>query len=64
MEIIRQVSPECGIGACPAVFETDQESFVVVGRQIDQNEVVALGLESKIAPGENAVEVPKSTFRV
>ena len=43
----------CGAGACPAVFATDRESFVIRGDLL-ANGVVDLG------PGEAAIEVPRA----
>ncbi len=60
-----QISPECGIGACPAIFQIGQEgkvenemSLIIIGSVPTEDELQAVSL--KVSPGEVAVRIPKS----
>lgn len=46
---------ECGIGACPQIFE-DGENLVIVGK------ITRLPKGAKISKGETAIMVPKTLF--
>ena len=48
----------CIIGACPAVFETDQKSYVVIGKVLSKSQVNKL-LKGRVGKDEMAVEFPK-----
>lgn len=45
----------CGGGGCPAVFETDQGTFLIVGRRLSAAEKAALPMD----PIEDALEIPR-----
>ena len=49
-----------GLG-CPAIYSTteDTKHYILIGRQLDQQEINRLGLEGKIGPREVVIEVPK-----
>lgn len=59
LRVIRDGS--CGDGrTCPALAETDRDTYLVVGRTVTDPEALsALG----IGPGEQAVEVPASLLK-
>jgi hypothetical protein len=44
----------CGGGGCPAVYETDQGTYFVVGRRLSKEEKAKLSIDSI----EDALEVP------
>lgn len=48
---------QCGIGACPAIFETDHGTYVIIGRKIAVPLLTNAG--AKPAPDEAAIEIPK-----
>ncbi|HOZ46600.1 MAG TPA: hypothetical protein PLO37_06595 [Candidatus Hydrogenedentes bacterium] len=55
---IREITPEplkCIVGACPAVYETDRGTFILIGRQLD----VAQLLPGKVGSEETAIEIPQ-----
>jgi hypothetical protein len=58
---LNEKTPEsllCILGNCPAVFETDRDTYVVIGKQITSNQASEL-LKERIGNGEIAVEFPK-----
>lgn len=50
----------CLPGGCPAVFETDRDTYLIIGRRLDQPEV---SLADKIGPDETVIEVPADLLR-
>lgn len=57
---LREITPKsfkCGIGACPAIFKTDEGSFVIIGKQVGEKNTMDQ-LDGKIGPDEIAVEIP------
>jgi len=44
----------CGGGGCPAVYETDQGTYLVVGRRLSAEEKAKLSMDAI----EDALEVP------
>lgn len=58
---LRELTPQvlrCGIGSCPAIFETTNGTYILVGKQVAPA-ILAQELAGRIAPGEFAVEVPR-----
>jgi len=45
---------QCGGGGCPAVYETDQGTYLVVGRRLSAEEKASLSMDVI----EDALEVP------
>jgi len=45
---------QCGGGGCPAVYETDQGTYLVVGRRLSAEEKATLSMDAI----EDALEVP------
>jgi hypothetical protein len=45
---------QCGGGGCPAVYETDQGTYLVVGRRLSDAEKANLSMDAI----EDALEVP------
>ena len=54
---ITHMSMRSLIGACPAVFKTNRDSFVIVGNILDKEVYEEVGF--KIGKGETAIEVQK-----
>ncbi len=55
---IKNVTPKahlCPYGACPAIYETDRNSFLVVGKKVTFSANV---LQGKVSPDETVVEIP------
>ena len=48
---------QCGIGACPAIFETDRGTYVVVGRNLADE--LPHELRGRVGSHETVIEVPK-----
>jgi hypothetical protein len=44
----------CGGGGCPAVYETDQGTYLIVGRRLSAEEKAKLSMDAI----EDALEVP------
>ena len=49
----------CAIGACPSVFETEKETFLIIGKKLD-NDKVPDEVKKKIGKDEMVIEVPKN----
>jgi hypothetical protein len=59
---IRELTPtamRCIFGQCPALFETDRETLIVIGRVLEDPTI----LEGRIGKGEVAIEVPRNLFK-
>ena len=59
MKILREITPKslmCGIGACPAIFETTKGSYVLVGKRVDAKKV---GIANRVSKDEFVIEVPR-----
>ena len=60
--IIKDMTPtsfQCVVGACPSFFETDKNTYILVGVQIHKSEIKNLGIESRVGGNEVAIEIPK-----
>ncbi len=51
---------KCGCG-CPAVFESDNHSYVIIGKKLDQDILNQLG--GRIADDEFAIEISKDMLQ-
>ncbi|MEK6758067.1 MAG: hypothetical protein AABX88_02970 [Nanoarchaeota archaeon] len=59
LKISKEVTPKaeiCGIGACPAIFETNQSSYAIIGKKIDAKK---LGISNRVGKNEILIEIPK-----
>jgi hypothetical protein len=54
---ITPVSQRCGIGACPAIFETDRGNYIIIGKTVRQQ--TNTQLSGRIGPNEAVVEIPR-----
>ena len=48
----------CILGGCPAVFETDRDTYVVIGKKLSQEEITEF-FKGRIGTGEMVIEFPK-----
>ena len=46
----------CGVGVCPAIFETNNESYALIGKKLDAGK---LGISKRIGKDEILIEIPK-----
>lgn len=61
MKIIEK-TPEklfCVIGTCPALFETDEGTFLIIGKKLNKENIPA-EVKRKIGSDEMVIEVPKN----
>jgi hypothetical protein len=54
-------SGRCGVGPCPSVFETDDNSFIVIGA-VTTIDKLPRNVLKKIGKGETAVVMPRKTL--
>ena len=60
---IKDVTPSrfsCAGGACPAVYETDKGTYLIVGNKVANSDNL---LSGKIGPNETIIEVPVELIR-
>ena len=58
-KIISEVTPKelyCGISSCPAIFETNKDSYILIGKN---GKAKKLGISKRVGKDEFVVEVPK-----
>jgi len=60
MKDVTPASYFCQGGACPAVYETDRGTYLIVGNRVRPEERL---LSDKIAPHETMIEVPAGLIR-
>ena len=60
---VKEVTPKglaCIAGGCPAAFETDRGTYLIIGIKVDSSEDL---LQGKIGAGEAVIEVPVGLIR-
>ena len=60
---VKDVTPKrfsCTCGACPAVFETDRGTYLVIGKKVDSPDDC---LSGKIGLDETIIEVPSDLIK-
>ena len=60
---IKEVTPKkfaCIAGGCPAVFETDRGTYLIIGDRVESSEDV---LPGRVGPEETVIEVPVGLIR-
>ena len=60
----KNITPDkslCGVAECPSVFETDRNSYLVVGTVPAMRDLPRCVLK-KLGKGEVVVEVPRGTL--
>ena len=58
--MLKNITPrrfQCGIGACPAIFESDRGTYLLVGRRMTGR--VPVELRGHIGEDETVVEIPR-----
>jgi hypothetical protein len=58
---LKEITPEhlrCVVGACPAVYETDRGTYVLIGKIVNDVNIANL-LAGKVGADEMVVEIPK-----
>ncbi len=59
IKIQKELTPAsmyCAAGGCPAIFETNRQSYILIGKKIDPEK---LGISERIGKGEVLIEIPK-----
>lgn len=59
MKLQKELTPaemSCLLGSCPAIFETNNESYALIGKKLDSKK---LGISKRVGKDEVLVEVPK-----
>ena len=59
LKITKELTPKiemCGIGSCPAVFETNKGSYAIIGKRLDAKN---LKVDKRVGRDEVLIEVPK-----
>ena len=60
LKIVKELTPKamaCGIGACPAIFETSNGSYAIIGKTLNAK---TLGIANRVGKDEILIEVPKT----
>ncbi len=60
LRITKERTPKemlCGIGACPAIFETSRGSYAIIGKTLNAK---ALGISKRVGKDEILIEVPRA----
>ena len=60
LKITKELTPKiemCGIGACPAIFETNQNSYAIIGKKINAQK---LGISKRVGKDEVLIEIPRN----
>ena len=59
LKITKELTPKemsCVWGACPAIFETNKNSYVVIGKIQNAEK---LGISNRVAKDKIVIEIPK-----
>ncbi len=60
---LKDITPKsfsCEAGGCPAIFETDRGTYLIIGTKVDSVDSL---LSGRIGPNETAIEVPAGLIR-
>lgn len=60
---ITPAAARCGVGPCPSIFQTDRETFLVVGSIPAVNELPR-NVRKKLGKGEVVIEVPRNVLPI
>ncbi|MGP1622138.1 hypothetical protein [Prevotella koreensis] len=58
---VREITPlahRCGVGVCPSVFDTDEGSFLIIGKTLEDKNIPDI-VKRKIGEDETVIRVPK-----
>ena len=58
IKLQKELTPEgmCTLVSCPAIFETNNESYALIGKKLDAKK---LGISKRVGKDEILIEVPK-----
>ena len=59
LEVMEELTPEplqCGVGACPAIFKTNRETYALIGKKLDPKE---MKVDKRVGKDEVLIEIPK-----
>jgi len=62
---LKNITPEhmmCVVGSCPAIYETDRETIVIVGTRFSPEDADIL-LSGQVAPHEEVIEIPRELLK-
>ena len=62
MRKLREITPahlRCLVGACPAVYETDDGRLLIIGKTLSP-EAASLLPPGKVGPGEAVIEISRA----
>jgi len=54
-------SMQCGAFGCPAIYETEDDGYVIIGKIVDKT--TANELKNAVSKGEIAVTIPKKLLK-
>lgn len=57
---VTPVSFSCKGASCPAIYETDSGTYLIIGKKVESSEAI---LPGKIGQNETMVEVPVDLIR-
>lgn len=60
LKILNELTPksmECIVGACPAIFETNNGSYAIIGKKINAK---SLGISQRVGKDEVLIEIPRA----
>lgn len=60
LKIIKEITPKemcCGKDCCPAIFKTNKNSYILIGKSVKAEE---LGILKRVGKDEIVIEVPKN----
>lgn len=59
---LKEITPKgmsCGIGACPAIFKSNQGSYFLIGRKVNATEI-GPDIINRVGSGETLIEIPET----
>jgi len=59
---IKDITPKefkCIVGACPGIFETDRNTYILIGVELKKDQLRHLGLQGRVGNDETVIEIPK-----
>jgi hypothetical protein len=62
---LKEITPQhlnCGIGACPAIFETENGDYVLIGEEVSSADQGGT-LQGRVGPGETVIKIPRGLIQ-
>ena len=63
---LNNISPSeyiCVVGACPQLYATDRDSYIIIGTKLKKDQIIAAGLVNNLSDNEIAIEIPKGLIK-